>query len=532
MKKQSIRLSYVFILLLMVSPGASKFQSAEEGNRSGVAEASRGKSSTNLSFSISEAIRQALDEDPKIQRKRLELANANRDEQKNQGKYSWRFVADASIDQKRFPFNQNNIFSGTRTQTNTYNAGIEKLFSTGTYFKVNVGSTRFDSNAFEDAFRNPPGFGGLGIGPLYTGSVTATIAQDLLRNGFGYQERRTEEILENQTQILKDQLEQELSELIVSALVDYWDYSVKENSVTTFEQLLSNTRNIRNLTIRKQSLGLSESFEVNQWNALLAQAESQLQSSLVERDEAKRKLIRTLNLPADANFSNVTPLVETLPSDLNYQKDLDYAYKNRADFRNMARRKQNAELAMEIAKNNALPSLKASGTTGYQAQNLVSPQQNFTDGSQGVASQLYPIQQGSLDFSYPIADKGVKAGIRDAEIQKRQAALEENDLTKAVADDVKTRIDVLQASYKIFRNAQSTEEESRKYYNGVLRSFQQGRFNAVSVKNALDALIQDQLSLIRAKVDFNINLHRYYVAKNSLFEVYKIDREKLVPQDL
>jgi outer membrane protein TolC len=485
---------------------------------------------TNLK--LDEAINRALENNPNILRKKLDLAKADTNQQKNQGKYAWRAVADASIDQQKLPFNQNNIFSGTKQQTNTYNAGIEKLFSTGTYFKVNVNTKRFDSNAFEDQFRTPSGFGALGIGPLYTSSVSVTIAQDLLKNAFGYKERKTEQILENNTLILQDQLEQELSQLIVESLVDYWDYSVKDNSVETYEQLLENTKNIRNLTIRKRSLGLSEGFEVNQWNALYAQAESQLQKAVVDRDEAQRKLIRTLALNENTKFNDITPLVETLPSKLNYDSDLAYAYKHRADFRNMARKKENSELALKIANSDALPTLKVSGSIGYQGQNLVSSKENFSDKGNGISSYKYPIRQGSVDFSYPLNDKGVEAGIRDAEIQKRQALLEESDLVKAVADDIKTRIDLLKSSYKIYENAKVTESESKKYYNGVVRSFQQGRFNAVAVKNALDSLVQDQLSLIRAKVDYNINLHRYYVAKNSLFDEYKIDKEKLVPSNL
>jgi len=485
---------------------------------------------TNLK--LDEAINRALENNPNILRKKLDLAKADTNQQKNQGKYAWRAVADASIDQQKLPFNQNNIFSGTKQQTNTYNAGIEKLFSTGTYFKVNVNTKRFDSNAFEDQFRTPSGFGALGIGPLYTSSVSVTIAQDLLKNAFGYKERKTEQILENNTLILQDQLEQELSQLIVESLVDYWDYSVKDNSVETYEQLLENTKNIRNLTIRKRSLGLSEGFEVNQWNALYAQAESQLQKAVVDRDEAQRKLIRTLALDSNTKFNEITPLVETLPSKLNYDSDLAYAYKHRADFRNMARKKENSELALKIANSDALPTLKVSGSIGYQGQNLVSSKENFSDKGNGISSYKYPIRQGSVDFSYPLNDKGVEAGIRDAEIQKRQALLEESDLVKAVADDIKTRIDLLKSSYKIYENAKVTEGESKKYYNGVVRSFQQGRFNAVAVKNALDSLVQDQLSLIRAKVDYNINLHRYYVAKNSLFDEYKIDKEKLVPSNL
>lgn len=485
-----------------------------------------------FSLSLQEAVRYAIENNREVLQARLELAKADTNLMKYEAKYSWRAVSRAEYDQKKFPFNQNNIFTGTKVQTNTYSAGIEKLFTTGTYFKVEAKSQRFDSNAFENPNQTPSGFSALGLPPLFTDSLSITIAQDLLKNAFGANERNMEKILENQTEIMREQMEDQVASKVVSTLVDYWNYSVKESGFQTFEQLLKNTKNVRDLTIRKQGLGLSESFEVNQWNALLSQVEGQMAQASAEKEEARRKLIRSLNLPEDTVFQKTTPLSETLPTKLDYQSDIDYAYQHRADFRALLRKKENAELSMKMAKNEALPTLKAAGTYGYQAQNTISPQTNYTDSRNGVTSYQYPVMQGSLDLSYPIMDKGVKVGLRDAEIQKRQVALEEADLVKAVSDDVKTRIDILKASYRVMENAKRTEEESKKYYNGVLRSFQQGRFNALAVKNALDTLVQDQLSLVRAKVDYNINLHRYYVAKNALFEEYGVDRAKLLPENL
>jgi len=474
----------------------------------------------------------ALENSREVLRARLDLAKTDTDLMRFEGKYTYRALAGADIVQNRFPFNQNNIFSGTRIQTNTYNAAIEKLFITGTYFKIDVKSTRFDSNAFENSFRTPAGFGALGIPPLYTDTLSATLAQDLLKNAFGSQEKNTEKILKNQTEIKRDQAEEQIANQIVNALVDYWNFSVKDSSYETLEQLLKNTKTVRDLTIRKQSLGLSEGFEVNQWNALLAQVEGQLSQSKVEREEARRKLLRTLNLSEDTVLDKSATLVETLPAKLNVEADIEYAYKNRADFRAVSYKKENAELALSNAKNNALPSLKAAGTYGYQAQNLISPMINYTSSNIGITSMNFPVMQGSLEMVYPINDKGVFVGIRDAEIQKRQASLDEKDLIKSVSDDVRTRIDILKSSYVILENAKTTEEESKKYYSGILRSFQQGRFNAVAVKNALDTHVQDQLNLLKARVDFNINLHRYYLAKNSLFEEYGVERSSLTPEAL
>jgi len=234
-------------------------------------------------LSLKDVVKYSLENSREVLKARLELAKADTDLMKFEGKYTYRALAGADIQQNRFPFNQNNIFSGTRTQTNNYNAGIEKLFITGTYFKLDVKSTRFDSNAFENQFRTPAGFGALGIPPLYTDTLSLTLAQDLLRNSFGYQERNTEKILKNLTENRREQAEEQIASQVVSSLVDYWNFTVKENSYETFEQLLKNTKTVRDLTIRKQTLGLSESFETNQWNALLAQVEGQMAQAAAER---------------------------------------------------------------------------------------------------------------------------------------------------------------------------------------------------------------------------------------------------------
>ncbi|MDZ4726873.1 MAG: TolC family protein [Leptospira sp.] len=489
------------------------------------------ESDKGFSLNLKDAVKYTIENNREVLRARLELVKADSDLLKFEGKYSYRAFAEVDTQQNKFPYNQNNLFTGTKTSTTTYNAGIDRLFTTGTYFKLDAKSTRFDSNAFEDQTKTPAGFGALGLPPLYTDSLQVTIAQDLWKNSFGAKERNTEKMLENQSLILKDQLEEQVAQKVVNALVDYWNFSVKDSSYQTFEQLLKNTKTIRDLTIRKQGLGLSESFEVNQWNALLAQVEGQMAQATAEKDEARRKLIRTLNIPEDSTFTKTSPLSEELPKNLDYDSDINYAFKNRADFKNIQRKRENAELALKNAKSDAMPTLKVAGTYGYQAQNLEGPSVNYTNSKNGVFSYSYPVMQGSVDLSYPIGDKGIKAGLRDAEIQRRQVNLEEEDLTKSVADDVRTRIDVLKASYKVLDNAKKTEDEARKYYAGVVRSFQQGRFNALTVKNALDTLVQDQLALVRAKVDYNINLHRYYVSKNALFEEYGVDRNKLLPED-
>ncbi|RHX86077.1 TolC family protein [Leptospira stimsonii] len=483
-----------------------------------------------LKLSTEETVKRALESNYSLQNLRYELAKSDTNFLKNDSKYSWRLVADGKSSQSILPFNQANLLSGTKISDDTIKGGIEKtLQTTGTYFKVEAGTRRFDSNAFENASTTPAGFSSLGIPPLYTGFVRATISQDLLKNSFGYKGRNEVKILESQAEIAKNQVSQQISGVIVDSLVDFWDYSIKTQAVKTYKQLVENTKNIRNLTVRKQGLGLSESFEVNQWNALLAQAENQLETAIVQKEEAKRKLVRSLKIPEGTSLSEETNLLEDLAEKPDYSKDLEYAYKHRADFLNALKQKEIAEAALKNANNDRLPTLTISGTGASQSQNIVSPQDNYTDNNHGITTAKYKEWTGQMNFVYPLADKGIYAGVRDANISMRQATLKEEDLKNEVRDDVKTRIEALEASHRIYKNNIITERESGNYYNGVLRSFRQGRADAVSVKNALDTHVQDELRLTQARVNFNIDLLRYYLAKNSLLERFQVDRDKLIP---
>lgn len=474
-----------------------------------------------------QAVQYAIENNPQIRSARYDLQKTDSNYLKSQSKYTWRALAGLQASKQKQPFNQQNIFTGTKIHNDTISAGIDRMFETGTYFKIEGSTTRFDSNAFEEAATTPASFRSLGIGPLYTGKLGIVLSQELLKNSFGIQERNNQEMLKLQSKMAKNQVSYQISGLVVETLINYWQYLIQDESVKTYERLLKNTRDIRNLTYRKMNLGLAERFEINQWNALLSQAQSQVEKTKLSKEEARRKLLRTLNLPETTIIDNPKGLQEELPEDLNYQKDLEYAFANRSDWKNLKIQAEMAQLSEENAKNQAMPSLKATVSYGYQGQNLESPQKNFTDSKAGIPSFKYSEGSASLNLVYPINDPGVKVGIRDAYIQKKQVALSQQDKRREIEDEIQIRLDSVKTSHKILKNAIQTRKSTERYYYGLLSSFRRGRFTAVAVKNALDSLVQNELSEMRSKINFNIDLLRYDLAKNSILPRFGINEEKL-----
>ncbi|NUM41809.1 MAG: TolC family protein, partial [Leptospiraceae bacterium] len=133
-------------------------------------------------------------------------------------------------------------------------------------------------------------------------------------------------------------------------------------------------------------------------------------------------------------------------------------------------------------------------------------------------------------LSYPLWDKGIKSNIRDALATREQVKLKEKKLRDEILDEVKTRREAIEASFEILHKSQNMENELERFYKGVMGQFRQGKYPAIAVKNALDAYVQSQLGTIQSKVNYNINILRYDLSKNYIFEKYGVDIVKIISE--
>ncbi len=481
-------------------------------------------SSKVIRLTIAEAIEQVIENNIIVQNAKLEILKADSPELKNTSKFTWKLLAGVQSFKQILPNNRNNLFGGTKRSQDKISTGIEKTFKSGTYFKGEVYTLRFDTNAFEDPY-NPftAGFSTLAAPPMYTGAVSVTLSQELIKYGFGETEANTEKILKNKTMVVKDNYVNILTQLVVKILVDYWSLNILDSQISTYEKLLKNAEEIRTITIRKRSLGLSEAFEVNQWNQAIYKTESELQRVRMERFDAERNLMRVLGVDPGSSIAGVTDLSETLPAKFDLTADKRYALDHRIDFLLLKRQKTIAELLLQNAHAEDLPSLKASVSYSSLSQNFLSPQENLLMRDRGITSFVFPQISAEIDLSYPLWDKGIKAGIQEAELNQKSTDIEIDQLKQSIEQEIETRSEAVLTSHQVLEDFKKNQKELEKYYAGLLERFKQGRFSAANVKRALDALAQSELAVTQARINFNINLVRYDLAKNSLFAKYGID---------
>ena len=246
-------------------------------------------------------------------------------------------------------------------------------------------------------------------------------------------------------------------------------------------------------------------------------------NALLERDNTRRQILRSLNLEPSIELSGATELSETMPENLDSSKDLDYALKTRPDLKNIRISKENAVMGLKLSKNNLLPSVSIGGSFIHRDQGL-----KGNTAFRKVPSGKYPEYGVTFKVEYPLWDDGAKVDVRNAKISLRQLTLQERDLQRQVKDDITEGLERIKTAHEVLEKAQNAEKQTRAFYFGLLRRYRQGRFTAVAVKDALDALAQARASLTQAKINFNISLVRYELARNTIFRTYDVNIDRVL----
>jgi outer membrane protein TolC len=201
------------------------------------------------------------------------------------------------------------------------------------------------------------------------------------------------------------------------------------------------------------------------------------------------------------------------------------ALAKRIDYQLAVEALEEANRNINIAENNALPSLKAIlSVTGNSRNTQVG-------GANGEALSLkYPAYNVGLQMSYPLWDEEIKTNLRNANLQKKQAEITAEELRLEIRDEVLDSIDQLELSYTILQNSRKAKTESESSYRKLIAKSRQGRFNSATVKTSFDALIEARHQELQALVNFNVSLLRLELAKNEIFEKYNVDVEKLIDE--
>lgn len=404
-------------------------------------------------------------------------------------------------------------------QNNAYVA-ISKLFATGTTVGGGYRYQQLQSEATN-------GFLGL---PIKTPASTTdfngyfiNVQQELLKNSFGYADRKMDAIARKQGKAQRAYTVNLLSGLVVQALTDYWQVTIQKFALENARLEEKSNRQVRAIVARNVRFGLGESYDLNNYNARVANSVAKVAMTEQSLKNATRKLLRTINMPVDTQIEGITNLVDILPN-LDADKALKAAMEKRVDLQNAKTEMEIAELQTDLYGNQALPSLSA-------YFNLVSNGTNqmiMFPGFPSAGALQSPQWQVGVRASYPLWDQEIKVNKRNANMQLSQARIKLNNIEQEIRDDVLTRLENVRLSYEIFQTSRTSRKESEAFYNRMLARTRTGKLNFQLVGQALENMVANRQRELEALVNYNISLLQFDLAKNEVFERYNINVEQIL----
>ncbi len=468
-------------------------------------------------LNIEAALQRLVANGPDWRIRMIELRTADTAYALNQSQYAPTIGLSYSGEVRRDPTSANTTFSGDRTYNDVYTASLSRRFSTGTYFEIAASDARNDTNAGETAdAASSDLLASLAQPPLHTAAVAFTLRQELLRNAFGYSERRLDEIARNQSRVAVNAAELALSELAAATLTDFWNYALAQDNLDTAQTLLQNAELLRRITVQKTALGLADPWELNQWTALAEQSRARVNNQIAESSAARRALLARLDYPADHPLKIDAGLIETAMRANPLEEDLQQALEHRADLKIARMELENARLQAEISENDRWPSLTASGTYSTRDQDRHAREAFSSELGRG----RFPESRVELALTAPLWDEGRSVAARNARLEIERLEIQMQTLRRNIEDELSAARERVELGHDSLERTRAAMRQTERFYAAVLDRYRRGRYDAVSLKNALDSLAGARNEFFQAKVNYNISIVRYEIARNSLLERY------------
>lgn len=478
-------------------------------------------------ISLESAIHYVIQRNLTIKSAKYDVVMSDSDEEMFNQKFTPFLNASGGYTKYKSPASTMSSFMGDEGYQYDVEASLSKIFTTGTMVSVGVKHSISDAN--DPGFSMTiPGMGSMTLSepqPQYhQPSMFISIQQELLKNSFGINDRKTKKLLKNAKIMRREAIINQLSGLIVKALSDYWNVTIQKSAVDIAELELKSTKNVRAVVYRNVRYGMSERFEINQYNALVAAAEMKLELAQKAYRDAVRQLLRTINVPVETEVEGVTDLVESLP-ELDEKMILENAYKKRVDYQNAKRNFQIAQLENDIARNESLPSLKAIGSVTASGQN-----EQFADSVEDVPSFKYPSYYVGVSMTYPLWNKENKVKRRNSAFRIKQSRIKLEELKTEIRDEIKSRVEGVRLAHSMLLKTKLVRKEAETYYYRLLYRSRQGKFNSVAVKSALDQMIQARQQELVTLVQYNLSLLQLDLSQNMIFERYNVDVDKILSE--
>ncbi len=398
------------------------------------------------------------------------------------------------------------------TDTRSFETGVRKLLSTGMQVRASYAVSRNYTNL---AYAT--------INPSYFNSFIVEFRQPFLR-GFGLDYNRSQIEMQKLNRMINvERLRREIRETIFNVEQTYWTLLQARRAVTVSARLLTELETILDWLTQRKEAGY-DVYGV-QLNLTISRIE-QRKVDFIRRcndvrnaEDALKTLMNDpdLNLAADVEIIPVdTASLE--PVVLDELGEISAALTHRSELHEARHTIEQAQLAVGVAKNQAMPRLDA--MFRYMIDGLG---QHWYGAFSQMSENDFNEYVLAIEFEWPIGNRGPEAAVRRARLQQAQAIAAHRGQIESVIREVKQAIRDLHTNYEQLGPTLHASRATRDQLRAT--KARQERLDPPALQVELDAheaLASSRDTLLQVLANYNVALTNLERRKGTLLHYNNI----------
>ena len=431
-----------------------------------------------------------------------------------------------------------NILVAGKQLSHRYSVQFSQLMPTGTGVSVTAAMNRQSDNNQFNTFN-----------PSYSGTMTYSISQNLMRDYGRKINLHTLRVSKNAKTMSDVQFEINLIELVRQAQLMYWDLvgsrediKVKQQSVELAEKTFTDNK-------RQVEIGTLAPIDVVQTEANLASRQEQMVITTFAADQLQDRIKRIITSAGDpamilAKLAPTEAVHRPNPNDVMPIEDaIKYALENRPEMRQALLSLQNNDIDIEFARNQLLPALSVFGSytqngVGGNSIDRTTGQIVQHGGIGDAFGQIWGYNftgySAGFSLSIPLSNKSAQAEYSRAMATKQSTEAKRIALAQAIALEVRNAHSAVEMNRARIGAAEKARELAERQLDAEQKKFQLGsgqiRFVLTEQQNLTAAQTNEIQSLVnytKALVDFDRAIGR--TLKKANIEIDS--NQKIIVQD-
>lgn len=483
----------------------------------------------NVSLTLDEAIRLALEHNLYLQVERYRPIIAEYDRRALYGAYDPLFSAGIRRDNNLreaggLNLNTGNTTPGTRSRTYAGDLGLSGLLPSGTTYEFTHNSSRnkvttpreIGTNSFGEAvFIN-------GVDTTWDSAAALTVTQPLLRD-FWIDDTRLS-IKLGRRAVTRSQLDLEriVMEVVNTVEQAYYDLIALRELVRVGEADVAVKKQFFDEQRRRVEVGTLAPLEEKLAQSALAAAEISLilaRNNAVNGEAVLKGLVRDNFLSQLNTRLALTDRLLPVPATFELQDAVKYSLEMRPDLQSMRVELEQLEIQLKYDKNQLYPRLDLDGTLGYNGLD-----KNLGGSLDDIADRNYEQSAIGLRLSIPLWRQREKNNLKSTKAAMAQSVVMVKQLEETIIQEVELQGRLLSTYWRTIPMTREQTAAAQAALEAEQKKLAAGKSTSFNVLELASALTVAQANEITTLRDYNKALAELAFRKGSTLERWRIDR--------